>query len=277
MYPAGFKGKAIRLTDIDVARVGRIIGVGEDEIRAVLEVETTGGGFDAQGRPKMLFEPHVFYRELGEGPKRVKAEATGLAYRKWGSAPYLRDSYSRLQLAMNIDANSALRSASWGIGQVMGFNHKAAGFKTAGDMVAAFCESEAAGLEGMINFIVSEQLDDDLRRHDWSGFARGYNGAGYAAHGYHTKLAAAFVKWQAIPDALAPNYPKIGMGSRNAAVRTAQERLLAMGFDPKGCDGVFGAATRAATVAFQLANGLVGDGLIGPKTWAALIPEIQNG
>jgi len=50
-----------------LAMVGRRIGTGEDEIRAVLAVGPAGGGFDKLGRPRMLFEPHVFYRELGPG------------------------------------------------------------------------------------------------------------------------------------------------------------------------------------------------------------------
>lgn len=274
MYPAGFKGRARRLTDIDVARVGPLIGVGEDEVRAVMEVETAGGGFDKAGRPKMLFEPHVFWRELGTGPRRDVAAAQGLAYAKWGSSKYPTDSYPRLALAMKIDVTAALRSCSWGLGQVMGFNHRSAGFVSPGDMVAAFCDDEAAGLEAMIRFIEAEGLDDELRRHDWSAFARGYNGAGYAQHGYHTRLAAAFRRWQAIPDVLAPAYPKIGLGSRGASVRVAQERLLALGFDPNGIDGWFGAGTRAAAIDFQKSAGLVADGIIGSLTWAALIPEI---
>ena len=108
MYPAGFKGRAQRLTDIDIARVGWAIGVGEDEVRAVIEVETRGGGFDGQGRPKMLFEPHVFWRELGPGPKRTTAQAQGVAYPKWGAAPYPGDSYPRLATAIKIDAAAAL-------------------------------------------------------------------------------------------------------------------------------------------------------------------------
>lgn len=276
MIPAGFKGRAKRLASIDVARVGRVIGVGEDEVRAVLEVETIGGGFDAQGRPKMLFEPHVFYRELGAGQKRTTAVVQGLAYPKWGEKAYPKDSYPRLDLAMKISPSAALRSCSWGIGQIMGHNHRAAGYASPDDMVAAFCESELSGLEAMISFIASEGLDDDLRRHDWSGFARGYNGAGYAKNGYHTKLAQAFAKWQAIPDLLAPSYPKVGSGSRGTAVRVAQQRLRDLGFDPRGVDGIFGAGTAAAAADFQRSAGLVPDGIIGPKTWAALIPEIQE-
>jgi hypothetical protein len=87
MYPAGFKGRAKHLTDIDVARINRLISVGEDEVRAVIEVETAGGGFDAQGRPKMLFELHRLWVELGEGPKRTMAAEQGLAYPKRGTKP----------------------------------------------------------------------------------------------------------------------------------------------------------------------------------------------
>lgn len=194
-----FKGKAKRLDDIDLPRIGRLIGVGEDEIHAIIDVETEGGGFDAQGRPKMLFEPHVFYRELGEAKRRI-AENAGLAYPRWGQKSYPKDSYPRLAQAMKIDRPAALRSCSWGLGQIMGFNCKPAGYATAEEMVADFLDDEDRHLKAMVRFIISEGLDDDLRRHDWSGFARGYNGAGYAKHGYHTKLAEAYAKWAKIPD-----------------------------------------------------------------------------
>lgn len=195
-----FKGRAKRLDAFDLARIGRLIRVGEDEVRALIEVETAGGGFDAQGRPKMLFEPHVFWRELGEAKRRV-AENQGLAYRRWGEKPYPKDSYQRLQAAMKIDRPLALKSASWGLGQIMGFNSKAAGYPTAEAMVLDFLDDEEKHLEAMVRFIVSEGLDDELREHRWEAFARGYNGPGYAKHGYHTKLAAAYAKWAKLPNA----------------------------------------------------------------------------
>lgn len=170
-----------------------------------------------------------------------------------------------MALTIKIDANAALRSASFGLGQIMGFNHKVAGYASPGDMVATFCDDEAACLEAVIRFIGSEGLDDELRRHDWSAFARGYNRAGYAKHGYHTRLAAAFKRWQAVPDVLAPSYPKVRLGSRGAPVRVAQERLLALGCDPRGVDGIFGAGTRAAAIAFQFSAGLSQDGILGPR------------
>lgn len=195
-----FRGAARRLDDIDLPRIGATIGVGEDEIHAVLEVETRGGGFDASGRPKMLFEPHIFWRELGPGWDRDEAAAEGLAYRRWGEAKYPRDSYPRLVRAMRINEDAALRSASWGLGQIMGFNHKLAGYASAAEMVRDFLDDEDNHLAAMVEFIRASGLDDELRAHDWRGFARGYNGSGYAKHGYHTKLAAAYAKWSRIPD-----------------------------------------------------------------------------
>ena len=61
-------------------------------------------------------------------------------------------------------------------------------------------DSEAAQLEGMVNFIKNAGLDDELRRHDWRGFARGYNGPSYAKHDYHGRLARSYAKWSKIPD-----------------------------------------------------------------------------
>jgi hypothetical protein len=195
-----FKGKAKRIEDIDLPMIGRTIGVGEDEIHAILDVESAGTGFDSQGRPKMLFEPHVFWRELGPGPKRDAAAAQGLAYPCWKPGAYPKDSYPRLIKSMAIDENAALRSASWGLGQIMGFNHAAAGYPSARAMVEDFLDDEDRHLAAMVRFVVTNRLDDELRRHDWAGFARGYNGPGFAKNGYDRKLAAAFARWQKIKD-----------------------------------------------------------------------------
>lgn len=198
-----FKGKAKRLDAWDYGRIGRILNLSEDHVRAVVEVEAAGSGFDAQGRPKILFEPHIFYRELGE-QKRAVAFNQGLAYPKWGASPYPKDSYPRLFAAVKIDRPAALRSTSWGLGQIMGFNHKAAGFVNVEAMVDAMLDDEEKHLEAMIRFIGSEGLDDELRRGEWAAFARVYNGPKYAAHCYHTKLAAAFAKWSKVADAKEP-------------------------------------------------------------------------
>ena len=202
--PIVFTGAAKKLDDWDLPRLGALINVGEDEIHAVIDVETAGGGFDRQGRVRMLFEPHVFYRELGPGPDRDRAVAAGLAYPRAGERAYPRDSYPRLLAAIEINEAAALRSASWGLGQIMGFNARLAGYPDARSMVTAFVNDEEHHLAAMVAFITAAGLDDELRRHDWRGFAFGYNGPAYARHGYHTKLAAAYAQWARIPDTPIP-------------------------------------------------------------------------
>ena len=200
--PMNFVGTGKRLDDIDLPRMGKLIGVGEDEIHAILDVESVGRGFDSQNRPVILFEPHVFYRLL-RAKDKVKLNSAihlGLAYPSWGEKPYPKDSYPRLIQACLIDEEIALQSASWGLGQIMGFNHTMAGYKSAKAMVEHFKLDEENHLEAMIKFIISAGLDDELRAHDWRGFARGYNGAGYAKNNYHTKLAASYAKWAKIKD-----------------------------------------------------------------------------
>ena len=59
-------------------------------------------------------------------------------------------------------------------------------------------------------------------------------------------------------------------GSRGPPVFELQLLLISKGFDAGRVDGVFGAKTKAAVVAFQRAKGLAADGVVGPKTWAQL-------
>lgn len=194
-----FKGRAKRIEDIDLPRIGHKIGVGEDEIHAILDVESRGKGFDSQGRPIILFERHWFYRFLS-GEDRAKAVREGLAVSKWSRATYNKDQYSLLKRAMAINETAALKSASWGLGQVMGFNHSLAGYDTVQDFVLAMMDDEDNHLEAMVNFIINAGLDDEIRRHDWAGFAKGYNGKGYKANKYDTRLAAAYRRWAKIKD-----------------------------------------------------------------------------
>jgi hypothetical protein len=194
----GFKGAAKRIEDKDLPRIGSRIGVGEDELHAFMDVEAAGSGFDSQGRPKMLFEPHVFYRNLS-GAKRARAVEAGLAYKSWKSG-YPKDSYPRLQKAMAIDETAALKAASWGLGQVLGENHAMLGYATPQDMVRAFMDDEERHLNGIVDFLIKAGIADDLKAHRWEAVARGYNGPAHAKHNYAGRMEAAFKKWQRIRD-----------------------------------------------------------------------------
>lgn len=55
-----------------------------------------------------------------------------------------------------------------------------------------------------------------------------------------------------------------------ADVRRLQRALKDRGFDPGAIDGVFGSGTEAAVLAFQASEGLLADGIAGPRTLGAL-------
>lgn len=64
--------------------------------------------------------------------------------------------------------------------------------------------------------------------------------------------------------------PTLLLGSRSSDVKTLQEMLNAKGYNAGSVDGIFGKNTRAAVIAFQNANGLAADGIVGKLTWAKL-------
>lgn len=71
-------------------------------------------------------------------------------------------------------------------------------------------------------------------------------------------------------------HPTISRGSRGMVVSELQTKLnrwnikYKIGLAPLTVSGVFGAATEARVIRFQRWAGLVRDGVVGPKTWAAL-------
>ena len=63
---------------------------------------------------------------------------------------------------------------------------------------------------------------------------------------------------------------KLGFGSRGLAVSRLQERLRELGFIPGPSDGDFGEQTLSAVIHLQTSSDLNADGIVGPKTLAAL-------
>ncbi len=189
-----FQGAATRRDEGDIAAAALLIGCNIAALHAVLTVETGNrSGFDDHGRPKMLFEPHIFFRELRAGDPRLfnQAVAQKLAYPTWGMLPYPADSYPRLEAAIALNETAALHAASWGLGQVMGFNYAAAGCATVQEMVLAAMDSEAAQLGHVVGYILTNGLSQYLIDQDWPAFAAAYNGRGQIQV-YAGRLATAY-------------------------------------------------------------------------------------
>jgi len=196
-----FAGAARRINARDIEHAAQSIGCEVAALRAVMAVESRNSGFDAKRRPIILFEPHVFHRNLPQGSaKQIGAEKQGLAYRRWGERPYPKTSdgnYDRLSRAIKIDQEAAFRAVSMGMGQILGENFRVAGHASATEMFEAAKESEADQLAQMIGFIRGERIDDHLREKNWPNFARAYNGNGQVEK-YAKALSTQYAKWKKI-------------------------------------------------------------------------------
>jgi peptidoglycan hydrolase-like protein with peptidoglycan-binding domain len=81
--------------------------------------------------------------------------------------------------------------------------------------------------------------------------------------------AAALKPWPVLRQGANSAWPKV-------TVRSLQYLLDARGAKVT-VDGVFGAKTKAAVVAFQRAHHLTADGVVGKQTWGALIVPVKLG
>lgn len=78
-----------------------------------------------------------------------------------------------------------------------------------------------------------------------------------------------------VKDDVDVNYPTIKRGDKGDYVKKAQKLLIAKGFScgSAGADGDFGSGTYSAVIAFQKANNLSADGIIGTATWEKLLED----
>ena len=172
-------------------------------IRAVAEVESAGSGFQADGRPKILFEAHIFSART---KRRFDASHPDLSSPSWNRALYKGGAaeWGRLNRAIALDARAALESASWGAFQIMGFNHLACGFGTVEDMVTAM-KTEAGQLWAFARFIRGNPaMHRALKAHDWTSFTRLYNGPGQVPV-YSARIADAYARYAPVAPNMAPN------------------------------------------------------------------------
>jgi N-acetylmuramidase/Putative peptidoglycan binding domain len=250
-----FVGKGTPLSQQGIDTAAASVGVGAAEIWAVLTVETTGCGFLPDRRPKILFERHIFHRETNGRFDTTAPDLSDRTSGGYGSGG--AHQYDRLARAIAHDRHAALRSASWGIGQVMGFNAESVGFPSVEQMVLEMAESEDAQLRGMLEFVRSNGLHRAMQEHDWRTFARRYNGPDFEKNAYDTKLDQAFTRLSTggLPD---------------LRVRAAQILLTYRAIDPGPIDGQNGNRTRTALRTFQERAGLAATGEPDEPTMTAL-------
>jgi hypothetical protein len=192
---AAYTGEPVTLEAYN--RAAQTLGCEVAAVQAVADVESRGTGFDAQRRPTILYERHVFSRCTVP-----KGKFDGSNPDLSSHEPYARGTfgtgdqqYVKLARAYALDPVAALKAPSWGMFQILGENHKACGFATVTDYVRAMTTSQVAHLNAFVAFVRSSpRMLQAIRNRDWATFASVYNGPGYATYQYDKKIAAAYAR-----------------------------------------------------------------------------------
>lgn len=169
-------------------------------LKAVHIVEAAGrNGFLSNGKPLILFEGHIMYKEVRKKfPDRdmdyLCKNYPNVIYPKWDKSKYYGGvkEWDRLEKASEIDKECTLKSASWGAFQIMGNNHKLCGCNDVFDFVEKISESNAKQFEMMYYFMNNTNCLKELKAKNWAGFAKKYNGPLYAQNAYDQKLKNAY-------------------------------------------------------------------------------------
>jgi len=187
-------------------------------VMAVNEVESLGAGFLDNGKPKILYERHIMYRQLArprtpeDDAVALQAHADDLATsqpnlvnpRAGGYAGGTAE-HQRLAHAKLIDDTCALESASWGAFQIMGFHAVRLGYSSVQDFAARMAKDENEQFEAFVRFLEADPaLLKALKAKKWAVFAKGYNGPDYQRNLYDIKLERAYQRHAAgcpVPEA----------------------------------------------------------------------------
>lgn len=196
-----------RLSSIGLERqhfldAGAALNVPAHHLKAFHRVESSSDGFTAQGRLKILYEPHIVHR-------RTHGRLTGrkfdwqyngekiqipLSYRRWRPHsrpvitkpvkwhPYFEDQVGQWEmLALAYEQEEgALEGVSLGAFQVLGRWYRELGFGSAFDLVAYLYQGEINHLDVAVRYLrmSSPRAIPALQKGDWETVALLYNGSG---------------------------------------------------------------------------------------------------
>jgi hypothetical protein len=263
-----------KLSNDDYCRAADRLNCVPAAIKAVASVESAGNGFDTQDRPKILFERHKFAKYTNG--KYVVSHPHICNWKAGGYGPS-SSQYGRFSEAFLLDPDAAMMSASWGKFQIMGFNFGVCGFRTLPEFVDAMKQDEGRQLDAFVEFVIQNNLADELRKHKWADFAKGYNGPDYKKNNYDTKMAAAYKKYKAEKIDCrkfggTKKWMPLRFNDTGADVMSVQQGLVTeLLLSPAQVDGHFGPRTEMAVKAFQCMNGLKVDGIVGKITRKKLL------
>ncbi len=195
------------LSATSYAQAAQTLGTDATTVQTVCEVETSGSGFFNNGQCAILFERGQFYRTLSTVLPTATVNQLAAQYPDIvnpSSGGYLGGpaEYGRLQQAQNIcsqagvDTGLALRCASWGLFQIMGYYYIQCSYQSVETFTAAMQTSESAQLDAFVSYLQDMNGGNMLAAlvaHNWVSFAEQYNGSNeHVQNDYDDKLASAY-------------------------------------------------------------------------------------
>src|SRR5215475_2182058 len=114
-------------SETDYQKAAETLGVGVEMVKAFAEVESHGETHWKDGRVPILFEAQWFSNFTNH---QYDASHPGISSRTWNRSLYKGGyaEYERLAEAKALNNEAALKSASWGAFQIMGFHHSHLGY-----------------------------------------------------------------------------------------------------------------------------------------------------
>ena len=200
--PAELRASALDApTEDDIIALAKGLEVDLPSLLAVYEVEGGGRGFDAEGRPLIVFEPGTF-----QGHIKDAYDPTGYPVLDAtpGGEGELQGRWAQLEAAFVLNPEAAYEATSFGGFQINGLNAKRMGFPSAGEYARFVSQSELNQLGALFLFASKSSILDTLKARDWDGFARLYYGSGPGASKYAERIAAAYKRQAAIFSARPP-------------------------------------------------------------------------
>ena len=186
-----------KVTNIQIAEIAQRFGLEYAALKAFMEVESGGSGFDKRtGKILIQFEPHWFKRKAPYAPSgKWSVNTVDVQSREWVA----------FNNAFSINPDAAMESTSIGLAQIMGFHWKILGYASVGGMWDYAKLGEYQQVEQLCTFLknyLGGRILRYLKAKDWHNVAVYYNGSGYMSiakkygrEPYNISMAKAYKKY----------------------------------------------------------------------------------
>lgn len=164
-----------------VLRAAGDLGISPERLYGVIAAESGGKPFSNLGRVVIRFEPHVFASLTGASVllPGMSAPTAAEGRKRRGGRNGQADEWDAMDRATSINPEAAAKSASYGVGQLLGkYGYKLTGYPSAVAFREAMETDPLAQFQAFVRFIRNvPEAHNALRSGDYAGFVAVYNGA----------------------------------------------------------------------------------------------------